>query len=155
MAKIGIDFDGCCVVALPEPGVCDVETGAAEVLGKLVRAGHELILWTCRNDSENNPYNWINGELRTESSLSEAIRWFNDHDIPLAGINGYEDEKNHVGNSRKLLIDLLIDDTNLGSKFTVGEVEYASLETGEIKRIQTYSLDWKWVEEELERMGLI
>ena len=155
MAKIGIDFDGCCVVALPEPGICDVDTGAAEVLGDLVKNGHELILWTCRNDDKENPYNWVNGELRTETSLGEAIRWFSEHDIPLAGINGYQEETQRIGHARKLLIDLLIDDTNLGSKYTVGEVEYVSLETGEIKKIETYSLDWGWVRDELVKMGLL
>ena len=68
--RIGVDFDGVCVVALPEPGKpINAETGAAEVLGDLVKAGHSLVLWTCRNDDPGNPYNWVNGELRTESSL--------------------------------------------------------------------------------------
>ena len=77
MSRIAVDFDGVCVVALPEPGQpIEAETGAAEVLRDLVKAGHTLVLWTCRNDDPGNPYNWANGELRTESSLEEAKRWF-------------------------------------------------------------------------------
>jgi hypothetical protein len=155
MAKIGIDFDGCCIVALPEVGWCDIETGAAEVLGKLVKKGHELYLWTCRNNDPGNPYNWTNGELRAETSLQEAVRWFNERDIPLSGINEVEDEEKKVGKARKILVDLLIDDTSLGSKYTVGDVEYVSYDTGEIKTCRTYSLDWEWVEKELIELGLL
>jgi len=155
MARIGIDFDGCCVVALPEPGICNVDTGAAEVLGDLLKKGHELILWTCRNNDTGNPYNWINGEIRAESSLSEAVRWFRERDLELSGINYVPEEEKLIGKSRKILIDILIDDTALGSKLTIGEVEYTSLETGEIKRIKTYSIDWNWVREELTEMGLL
>jgi hypothetical protein len=53
------------------------------------------------------------------------------------------------------LVDILIDDTNLGAKFTVGEVEYVAYETGELKKTQTYSLDWNWVEAELTELGLL
>lgn len=155
MARIGIDFDGCCIVALPELGWCDVDTGAARVLGRLVEAGHELYLWTCRNEDPRNPYNWSSGELRSENSLQEAIRWFNERNIPLAGVNNCPDQVRQIGDSRKLLVDLLIDDTNLGAKFTVGEVEYVAYETGELKKTQTYSLDWNWVEAELTELGLL
>ena len=155
MSRIGIDFDGCCVVALPEPGWCEVETGAAEVLGDLVKNGHELILWTCRNDDPGNPYNWIGGELREESSLAEAVRWFREKGIELAGINSWEDEERLIGKSRKILVDFLIDDTSVGTRFKVGEVEYVSYETGELKKTQTYSIDWDWMKEELKILGLL
>ena len=155
MAKIGIDFDGCCIVALPEVGWCNVDTGASRVLGMLAEKGHELILWTCRNNDPENPYNWVAGELRKESSLQEAVRWFRERDIPLAGINSYDSETERIGKTRKLFVDLLIDDTSLGSKYKVGEVDYVSYDTGEIKRITTYSLDWDWVEQELYNLGLL
>ena len=129
MARIGIDFDGCCIVALPELGWCDVDTGAARVLGKLVEAGHELYLWTCRNEDPRNPYNWASGELRKENSLQEAIRWFSERGIPLAGVNNLPPWQDAL---RRYL-----------------------LETGELKKAQTYSLDWGWVEKELTELGLL
>ena len=155
MAKIGIDFDGCCIVALPEVGWCDVDTGASRVLGMLAQKGHELILWTCRNDDPENPYNWAAGELRQESSLQEAIRWFRERDIPLSGVNSYDSETSRIGKSRKLLVDLLIDDTGLGTKYRVGEVEYVSYDTWELKKTDTYFLDWDWAEQELRELGLL
>ena len=155
MAKIGIDFDGCCIVALPEPGWCEQETGASEVLGDLVRAGHELVLWTCRNNDPSNPWNWIGPELREESSLQEALRWFQEHDIPLSGVNEVPGQRKSIGSSRKLLLDLLIDDTALGMKFKTGEVEYVAYETGELKKTQTFCIDWSWVRHELQELGLL
>lgn len=155
MAKIGIDFDGVCVFSIPEPGECRVETGAAEVLGDLVREGHELILWTCRNNDPGNPYNWVDGELREETSLGEAIRWFSENGIPLSGINGWEGEERIVGKSRKTLLDYLIDDTSVGTRFRVEEVGYVSYETGEVKKIRTFCIDWGWMRNELVGIGLL
>ena len=156
LMRIGIDFDGVCVVALPEPGQpIEAETGAAEVLGDLVKAGHSLILWTCRNDDPGNPYNWVNGEIRTETSLNEAIRWFQEHGIPLEGINGWDGEDRLIGKSRKSLFDYLIDDTSVGTRYRVGEVEYVSYETGEIKRTRTFCIDWEWMRKELQDLGLL
>ena len=154
--KIGVDFDGVCVVALPEPGQpLEAETGAAEVLKDLVEAGHSLILWTCRNNDPGNPYNWIGGELRKETSLGEALRWFQEHDIPLEGINGWDGETRVIGNSRKALFDYLIDDTSVGMRYKIGDVEYVSYETGEIKKTRTFCIDWKWLREELQSLGLL
>lgn len=155
MSRIGVDFDGVCVVALPEVGWCEEDTGAAQVLGDLVRRGHELVLWTCRNDDPNNPYNWIGGELREETSLGEAVRWFREHEIPLTGINGWEGEDRVIGRSRKALFDYLIDDTAIGTRFRIGEVEYVDYETGEIKRTKTFCIDWDWMRQKLEGLGLL
>ena len=155
MSRIGVDFDGVCVVALPEPGYTKTETGAAEVLGDLIRAGHSLVLWTCRNNDPGNPYNWINGELREETSLEEAIRWFQEKGLELEGINSWEGEDRIIGKSRKMLTDYLIDDTAIGVRFKVGDVEYVSYETGEIKQIQTYCIDWEWMRNELVYLGLL
>jgi len=156
MSRIAVDFDGVCVVALPESGKpIEADTGAAEVLGDLVKAGHSLILWTCRNDDPGNPYNWVDGKLREETSLGEAVRWFQEHGIPLEGINGWEGEDRLIGKSRKSLFDYLIDDTSVGTKYKVGEVEYVSYETGEIKRTRTFCIDWEWMRSELQNLGLL
>ena len=156
MSRIAVDFDGVCVVALPEPGQpINAETGAAEVLGDLVKAGHSLVLWTCRNDDPGNPYNWVDAKLREESSLEEAKRWFAEKGIPLEGINGWEGEDRIIGRSRKCLFDYLIDDTSVGTRFKVGEVEYVSYETGEIKKVKTFCIDWEWMRKELQELGLL
>lgn len=156
MAIIAVDFDGTCVVSLPEPGLCEIDTGAEKVIKQLISAGHKIILWTCRNHSKNNPYNYTNGEFReNEDSLDEAIEWFKKRNIQLYGINKVPDETFIIGDSRKALYDLLIDDTSLGAKLIYGEVEYAALDTGEIKRTQAFSIDWKWVEYECKKIGLL
>ena len=92
MATFLIDFDGTCVPNLPEPGFSEVDTGAERVLKRIVSAGHRLILWTCRNNSRNNPYNYIGGKFRTETSLEEAERWFREREIPLYCVNNNPEE---------------------------------------------------------------
>lgn len=153
---IAIDFDGTCIPSIPEPGWCDVDTGAERVLKRLVSAGHNLILWTCRNYSYNNPYNYTNGVFRTgNTSLDEALEWFSDRKIPLVGVNKHPAQENIIGESRKAYFDILIDDTGLGTKLVYGEVEYISFETGQRKITMTKCVDWDWVESELERTGIL
>lgn len=143
---IAVDYDGTVVPKLPE-GFCEVDTGAERVLRKLVEAGHLLVLWTCRNNSIDNPYNFVRGMLREESSLEEAMRWFDEHNIPLYGINDVPNQSSLIGKSRKLLYDILIDDTSLGIPLVFGEVNYVSYETGEIcYNYHTHCVDWRAVE---------
>lgn len=151
MAIFLIDFDGTCVPSLPEPGLCEVDTGAERVLMKIVRAGHRLVLWTCRNNSPDNPFN----TREEETSLEEAIRWFRERHIPLSGINGYAEERELVGKSRKLFGEFLIDDTSIGTPLIWGNVEYVAYNTGEIKQDYTYCVDWNKIEQILEGDGVI
>src|SRR5574344_1963016 len=110
------DFDGTVVPKLLEIGYTSYDTGASKVLKKLIKAGHKIVLWTCRNNESNNPYNYINGKRRDISSLQEAIDWFKNNNIPLYGVNGFPGEdKACIGTSRKLLADLLIDDMAIGT----------------------------------------
>lgn len=151
MAIFLIDFDGTCVPALPESGMCNVDTGAARVLMRIVRAGHKIVLWTCRNNSADNPFNF----REEETSLEEAVRWFKERRIPLYGINGYKEERQLVGKSRKLFGEFLIDDTSIGIPLSWGEVEYVSYKTGEIKSDYTYCVDWNAIESILEKDNVI
>lgn len=149
------DYDGTVVPRIPD-GYCEVDTGAERVLKKLINAGHLIVLWTCRNNSLTNPWNYINGMLREESSLDEAIRWFTDRDIPLYGVNYVPGEKEKVGKSRKPLADLIIDDTALGIPLVWGEVNYVSYITGEvIHKYQTYCVDWMAIEAMLTQQKII
>lgn len=151
MAIFLIDFDGTCIPSLPEPGLCEIDTGAERVLTKIVQAGHKIVLWTCRNNSIDNPFN-IRPE---ESSLEEAIRWFKERHIPLYGVNGYKEERELIGKSRKLFGEFLIDDTSIGTPLIWGEIEYVSYETGEIKKDYTYCVDWNVIETILKNNNII
>lgn len=79
-----VDFDGTCVThRFPEVGE---EIGAPAVLKKLVDNGHKLILYTMRSDvvspkSEDPNIVCLDGKY-----LTEAIKWFEKHDIELWGI---------------------------------------------------------------------
>lgn len=153
-----VDFDGTIIPQLPYNGICDIDTGAERVLKRLVSSGHLLVLWTCRNESKENPYNYVNGIYRGkgDTCLDEAVRWFRERNIPLYGINEVPGEKCKVGCSRKPLGDLLIDDTALGTPLTYGEVNYTSIDTGKlIKGYKTFCVDWGAMEALLTSMKVI
>ena len=153
-----LDFDGTCTWQLPEPG-CPLEDPprVCEVLNKLIRTGHKLILWTSRNNSPDNPYNYYSiGDPREESSIDEAIRWYRERNILLSGINGYYGEEQIIGTSRKLYGDLLIDDMSIGIPRIEGEIDYIRYYDGEIVRnYYTYCVDWIRLEEMLINRRII
>ena len=155
MAVILVDFDGTCIPSLPEAGYVDVDTGAERVLKRLIVCGHKIVLWTCRNNSMNNPFNYIYKKYRFETSLEEAERWFEEREIPLYGVNNVPGEEEIVGYSRKALGDILIDDTSLGIPLIWGEVEYCSYDTGELKKAVVHCVDWNRVEKMLEDRDII
>lgn len=154
MAIICVDFDGTCIPAM-SGGYTNKDTGAAGVLRKLISAGHKIVLWTARNDSADNPYNYTAGKLRAETSLQEAVRWFKERGIPLSGINESPGEKELIGTSRKILGDYLIDDTSLGMPLTYDYVECIDYQTGQISLQYTYFVDWGFVETILRHKKLI
>lgn len=66
---IAIDFDGTCTThAYPDIGE---DVGAVPVIKKIKEAGHNIILWTMRDEKE----------------LQEAVNWFEDNGIELFGVN--------------------------------------------------------------------
>ena len=99
---IAIDFDGTLVEdQFPEIGPRVVF--AFEALKGFKEQGNELILWTCRKDSEKRKY------------LTEAIEFCRAQGIEFDAIN-----ENHpaspyakMGNSRKIFADFYIDDRSL------------------------------------------
>lgn len=96
MATIAIDFDGTCVKhRYPSVGE---NIGAAPILSKLINKGHKLILSTMRG---------------TDSYLDEAIKWFNDNNIPLYSIQ-INPTQTVWTNSTKVLADMYIGDDALG-----------------------------------------
>jgi hypothetical protein len=93
--KIAIDFDGTCVThEYPHVGK---DIGATPVLKELARQGHRIILNTMRCGLE----------------LQAAVKWFNDNDIPLYGVNEDPGQKRWT-QSPKVFANLYIDDGALG-----------------------------------------
>ena len=99
---IVVDFDGTVVTHdYPEIGN---DIGAVPVLKKLVDAGHQLVLFTMRGN---------NNGANDRNYLVEAVKWFNQNDIPLFGINTNPTQKNWT-NSPKAYGQMIIDDAALG-----------------------------------------
>lgn len=96
---IGVDFDGT-IVRHRYPQIGEEIPGAIQTLKKLAEDGHRLILWTVRE-----------GDL-----LEEAVQWCLQRGIVFYAVNkDYPEETtDHLHYSRKLKVDLWIDDRNLG-----------------------------------------
>jgi hypothetical protein len=97
--EILVDFDGTCVTqAFPKIGE---NIGAIPVLKELVDNGHRLILFTMRSDS------------KSKTTLTDAVNWFKDNNIPLYGIQKNPTQHNWTS-SPKAYGHLIIDDIALG-----------------------------------------
>lgn len=97
---IGIDFDGT-IVEHRYPEIGKERPFATATLRKLIEDGHKLILWSVRE-----------GEL-----LEEAVEWCRKRGVVFYAVNrDYdEDDPEHNKNySRKLKVQLFIDDRNIG-----------------------------------------
>jgi hypothetical protein len=93
---IAVDFDGTCVTHdYPRVGK---DIGAVPVLKRLVKEGHQLILWTMRSGKE----------------LNDSIEWFKDNGIELYGIQENPNQKSWTA-SPKAYAQLYIDDAALGA----------------------------------------
>ena len=107
---INIDFDGTVVTHdFPRVGK---DIGSQKVLKKLVEKGHQLILFTMRDDTPDimDEYYQIKPGNRY---LTDAINWFKNNDIPLYGIQSNPTQLQWT-TSPKSYAELLIDDTALG-----------------------------------------
>ena len=97
---IAVDFDGT-IVEHRYPAIGAEKPFAIETLKKLAEEHHRLILWTVRE-----------GKL-----LDEAIAYCRERGLEFYAVNrDYpEEEREHNSHySRKLKVDLFIDDRNLG-----------------------------------------
>lgn len=97
---IAIDFDGT-IVEHRYPSIGRELPFAIETLKKLSEEGHRLILWTVRE-----------GRL-----LEEAVAFCRERGLEFYAVNrDYPEEEKNKNNhfSRKLKVDLWIDDRNLG-----------------------------------------
>ena len=111
-----VDFDGtCCTHEFPAIGK---DIGAAPVLRELVAAGHQLILWTMRCDHAEPPVT-DDPDIHPHGGnyLSEAVKWFEDRNIPLYGVNTNPTQASWTS-SPKAYGTLCIDDINLGARLS-------------------------------------
>ncbi len=96
--KIAIDFDGT-IVENAYPAIGEEMIFAFDTMKALQKKGHKLILWT----------------FRTGERLDEAINYCKEHDIEFYAVNeNFPGEPIDNTWSRKLNVDLFIDDRNIG-----------------------------------------
>lgn len=121
---IAIDFDGTCVThEYPNVGK---DVGAAPILKKLVEKGHKLILFT----------------MRSGNLLDDAVKWFEQNDIELYGVNENPTQKEWT-DSPKAYAQLYIDDAALGCPIKRDERESRSY------------VDWETIEKWFKASNII
>mgnify|MGYP003291565853 CR=1 FL=1 len=97
---IAVDFDGT-IVKHRYPEIGDEIPFAIETLKMLASEGHQLIMWSVRS-----------GKL-----LDDAVEWCRERGLEFWAVNRdfpEEDINNNREFSRKLRVDMFIDDRNLG-----------------------------------------
>ncbi len=97
---IAVDFDGT-IVEHKYPKIGKERPFATMTLRKLIQDGHKLILWSVRE-----------GEL-----LDEAVEWCSQHGVTFYAVNrDFEEDtpENNPNYSRKLKVQMFIDDRNVG-----------------------------------------
>lgn len=97
---IAVDFDGT-IVTHKYPNIGEEIPFAVDTLKMLRNDGHKLILWSVRE-----------GEL-----LNAAVQWCRDRGLEFYAVNRDYPEETTDNNpyfSRKLKVDMFIDDRNLG-----------------------------------------
>jgi len=103
---IAVDFDGT-IVEHEYPKIGRPIPFAIETLRELQKDGHFLILWTVRE-----------GAL-----LEEAVEYCRTRNVEFYAINEtYPGERSEENYSRKLTVDLFIDDRNLGGMHDWGVI---------------------------------
>ena len=160
MAVILVDFDGTVRKETPHGYFSKDDIGSEAVLKELISKVHKIVLWTCRNTSKDNPYNYnLSGSPREETSLDEAVRWFEERGIELYGINEVPGQLERIGESRKLLGDLLIDDKVLGVPLKEEPTDLYRVEDDKLvirkNKYVSEFVDWDKVRDMLIEKGLL
>ena len=97
---IAVDFDGT-IVEHMYPKIGNEIPFATATLKELIKDGHQLILWIVREDG----------------LLQEAVDWCHRRGVDFWAVNkDYPEEERSKNNhfSRKLKVDMFIDDRNIG-----------------------------------------
>ena len=110
---MAIDFDGTCV-SHEFPNVGN-EIGSIPVIKELIKNGHKIIIFTMRSNKKEgivpSDDKYISDKF--DNYLDQAVKWFNDNDIPLFGVN-QNPESVLWTDSPKPYAHLYIDDSALG-----------------------------------------
>lgn len=141
MLKIAVDFDGT-IVEHKYPEIGKERLFAFETLRALQKDGHQLILWT----------------IRTGKELEDAVEYCRRNGVEFYAINkNYpEEEYNDETTPRKILVDLYIDDRNVGGLPGWGEIYHfinpeANLSPEEeMKKISSSRKGKGWIKKLLE-----
>ena len=95
---IAVDFDGT-IVEHRYPAIGRELPFATDTLRRLTADGHRLILWTVHE-----------GQL-----LDEALEWCKERGVTFYAVNrDYPEQEFGEGVARKIKVDVVIDDRNLG-----------------------------------------
>ena len=97
---IAVDFDGT-IVEDRYPDIGPEKPFATETLRMLIEKGHLLVLWTVRQGPD----------------LDKAVQWCHERGVDFYAVNKDYPEETQQGNnrySRKLKVDIFIDDRNVG-----------------------------------------
>ena len=117
--KIAVDFDGT-IVTHEYPAIGEEIPFATDTLRQLIADGHQLILWS----------------VREGKTLDEAVEWCKQRGVEFWAINrDYPEERIENNNhySRKLKVDMFIDDRNVGGLPDWGQI-YQIISTGKSYR---------------------
>jgi hypothetical protein len=137
---IVIDFDGTCVThEFPQVGK---DIGAVPILKKLVKNGHNLVLFTMRSDLKKSTYRNQGKELPAGNYLADAVNWFEENGIPLYGIQRNPSQDSWT-ESPKAYGQLIIDDASLGCPLVFDD----------LLSVRPF-VDWEAVNDILEYRGL-
>jgi len=113
---IAVDFDGTlCTNNWPEVGVS--QTVHKLLISSLImahRKGHIIILWTCREDTEDRKY------------LAEALEYCKKNNIPIDYVNEAPPEMKKLwGNDpRKICADVYIDDRSININYIIEMLDF-------------------------------
>ena len=103
---IAVDFDGT-IVEHKYPKIGREIPFAIQTLKLLQREGHKLILWTVRDGKE----------------LDDALRFCQQRGLEFYAVNrNFPDENFSENTSRKIAVDIYIDDRNYGGLPSWGEI---------------------------------
>ena len=102
---IAIDFDGTITDKNIFPQIGEPKEYAVEAIHNIQKAGHQIVLWTCREGY----------------SLEEAKKWLQENGIIISFYNFSP----YQLQSRKIVADVYIDDKNV---FMVDDVDWHKIE---------------------------
>ncbi len=122
---IAVDFDGT-IVCDCYPEIGKERTFAIETLKALIHEGHQLILWSVRE-----------GPL-----LQEAVEWCRERGVEFYAVNeDYPGQaKDDKFYTRKLKVDLFIDDRNIGGMPNWGIIYQMLMEHKSLEQIMMEQL---------------